>query len=107
MELIYRDYNKPQRGSPQFSRLRRNMVSNSRAYTLFFTYLVKLTTLSYSEKSISVERQPHDETASQVRPDGVQPEPPLHKNGCQTRSSIGPKLSSFPAQGCLIMQQKS
>lgn len=27
MELIYRDYNKPQRGSPQFSRLRRNMVT--------------------------------------------------------------------------------
>lgn len=44
MELIYRYYNKPQRGSPQFFRLRKNMVSNSRAYTLFFTYLVKLNT---------------------------------------------------------------
>lgn len=91
--------NKSQRGSPQFSRLRRNVVSNSRAYALFFTYLVKLDTLSYSEKSISLERQPHDETAGQVRPDGVQPEPPLHTNGCQTRSSIDPKQSSFPCTG--------
>lgn len=44
VSIIYRYYNKPQRGSPQFFRLRRNMVSNSRAYTLFFTYLVKLNT---------------------------------------------------------------
>lgn len=73
---------------------------NSRAYTLFFIYLVKLDTLSSSEKSISVEKQPHDETAGQVRPDGAQPEPPLHTNGCQTRSSIGPMPSSFP---CAVM----
>lgn len=56
-------------------------------------------TLSRSEKSISMKRQPHDETAGQVRPDGVQPELPLHTNECHTRSSIGLKHPTFPVQG--------
>lgn len=46
-----------------------------------------------------MERQPHDEMAGQVRPDGGQHELPLHTNGCQTRSSIDPKPPSFSCAG--------
>lgn len=55
-------------------------MSNIRVYTLFFTYLAKAWhTLLFREIHPRGE-QPHDETAGQIRPDGVEPEPPpTHK----------------------------
>lgn len=76
-------------------RWRRHVMRNSRVYTVCFPYLANAWhTLLFREIHQRGE-QPHDETAGQIRPDGAQPEPPLHTNGCQTRSPIGPKPSSF------------